>query len=228
MNHLALALPLLLLASSALGQETSSPRGPELSVGVGARASNFGAGALVDLRLRTRRELQLGVDVAAGRDWDAYVGGHASEEARRFDVGLQLLAPVWRRDEVTFSFGARAHLRRLAGAESASNLAEASSWAVGVDLATLVHAPLGARGMLRAGAVIPLGFEVAPEFHADTTGSAGALGTLGVAVSLTDHLALSLDVDAGGAFGADGDGMKFLARGVLALRVTPQGRWLRF
>lgn len=227
MKTLALVLPLL-MSSVALAQADPPSDAPAVAVGVGAHLSNFGAGALVDLRLRTARELQLGVDVSAGRDWDAFVGGHAVHDARRFEVGWHVLAPVWRRGSQTFSLGARVHTRRLASAESSSNLAEEASWAVGVDLRALLHAALGDRGMLRGGVVIPVGFEVEPTFHADTTGSAGALLTLGGAVALTDHLALSLDVDAGGAFGADGDGVKFLARGQLMLRVTPGGRWLRF
>ena len=225
-------LALLLIAAPALADEspeTTHSESPDVSVGVGARLSNFGAGGALDLRLRTRGEIQIGLDVAAGRDWDAYVGGYAAHDARRFDVGTSLLAPVWRQNDVTMSFGARAHLRRLASATSDSNLAPTASWAAGLDLALVLHAPLRERGMLRVGAVIPLGFEVSPEFHADTTGSAGGLLSLGGAVALTDHLALTLDVDAGGAFGADGDGMKFLARGMIALRFQPGARrWLRF
>lgn len=235
-----LLLLLLLAASPALADDppTSEPSdasrssdaaSTDLSIGVGARVSNFGAGGALDLRLRTASEIQLGLDVAAGRDWDAYVGGYATHDARRFDVGTSLLAPVWRRNDVTMSFGARAHLRRLASATSTSNLAPTASWAAGLDLALVLHAPVRERGMVRFGAVIPIGFEVSPEFHADTTGSAGGLLSLGGAVALTDHLALTVDVDAGGAFGADGDGMKFLARGTVALRFQPGARrWLRF
>jgi hypothetical protein len=246
MRTTASVLLLLLAASPALADDPptspvsqgapTSPTSPasqtpstDLSIGVGARVSNFGAGGALELRLRTASEIQIGVDASAGRDWDVFVGGYAGHDARRFDAGASLLAPVWRRDDVTMSIGARAYLRRLASATSTSNLAPASSWAAGLDLALLLHAPLRERGMLRVGAVIPVGFEVSPEFHADTTGSGGALLSLGGAVALSDHLALTIDVDAGGAFGANGDGMKFLARGTVALRFQPGARrWLRF
>ncbi|MCU0672838.1 MAG: hypothetical protein MUE69_08615 [Myxococcota bacterium] len=233
-------LLLLLAASPALADDpptsevsessrSSDAASPDVSIAVGARVSNFGAGGAVELRLRTASEIQVGVDASAGRDWDVFVGGHAAHDARRFDVGTSLLAPVWRRDDVTMSIGARAYLRRLASATSTSNLAPTSSWAAGLDLALLLHAPIRERGMLRVGAVVPIGFEVSPEFHADTTGSGGALLSLGGAVALSDHLALTVDVDAGGAFGANGDGMKLLARGTVALRFQPGARrWLRF
>jgi hypothetical protein len=223
-----------LSASAALAEEPSAPEtadvaSPDVSMAAGTRISNVGAGGALEFRLRTASELQFGVDVAAGRDWEAYLSGYAARDALRFELGASMLAPVWRRDDVTMSLGARGHLRHLADAASDSRFAPTASWAAGLDLALLLHAPIGERGMLRIGAVVPIGFELSPTFQMDNSGSGGALISLGGAVGISDHFAITLDVDAGGVFGADGDGMKFLARGTVALRYQPGARpWLRF
>jgi len=68
---------LLLAASPALADEPPTPptsptsdgastASPDVSIGVGARVSNFGAGGALELRLRTASELQVGVDASAG------------------------------------------------------------------------------------------------------------------------------------------------------------------
>ncbi len=234
------ALLVCLSASEASAQATQAETRSVVSSGVapsswdraassfalGARLSNFGAGAALDVRVRTAGETQLGLDLGLGRDWDVFVGGHAGHDALRLDAGLSVLTPIWRREQVSLSFGARAHVRRIDGASQTSALAQRASWAAGGDLLFVTHAGLSDRVVLRAGVVVPVVFELAPEVQPDIV---GALLSLGTAIALTEQLSLTLDADAGGVFGANGDGAKFLARGTVALRFQIGAqRWLRF
>lgn len=209
-----------------VAHERPAPATVAASFGAGARLSNFGAGGVVDVRLRVAREVQLGVDLALGRDWDVFVGGHAGHDALRFDGGASVLATMWRRDNVSMSFGARAHVRRFDGATQRSALAQRGSWAAGADLSVLMHAELSDRVVFRTGVVLPVVFELAPEVQPDMV---GGLLSLGAAVALAERVSLTLDMESGGVFGASGDGVKFLARGTMALRFQlGADRWLRF
>ena len=196
----------------------------DVALGALGHVSNEGEGALLDLRLRFPGGGQLGLDLGFGRARESWIAGFAADDARRTDLGLRFLAPLWEEGALRFSLGGRAGMRRLASAET--NAEESGSWAVNLELAALGHARLHRAVTWRAGVLVPFSLEVAPEVVNDVT---GALLTTGLALRLARGLQLTADLDAGGVFGADGDAGKFLARATVGLRFTPTADdWSRF
>lgn len=190
--------------------------GVDVALGALGHVSNEGEGAQLDLRLRFAGGGQLGLDLGFGRAHQSWIAGFAADDARRTDLGLRFLAPLWEEGALRFSLGGRAGVRRLAGAET--NAEESRSWAVNLELAALAHARLHRAVTWRAVVLVPFSLEVAPEVVNDVT---GALLTTGLALRLARGLQLTPDLDAGGVFGADGDAGKFLARATVGLRFTP-------
>lgn len=182
------------------------------SIGVLARASNFGEGALVDARWRAGAA-QVGVEGYVGREREAFIAGLAVEDALRIDVGALLMVQVWEHDISTFSLSLRAGMRRLQSAKGNDEVD--SSWAVRAELGALFHHDVHERVVLRTGVLVPLLFQVDPEFSNDIN---GGLITGGFAVQVHNNLHLTADLDLGGIFGADGDAGKFIARGTVGLR----------
>lgn len=188
----------------------------DASVGVSARADNFGQGGLVDARLRIGAN-QLGLDVYAGHERKAFISGFAVEDALRVDVHLRGLWQVWQQGPARFSLLTRAGARSFSAATG--NAPESASWAVSAEMGALVHADVHPRAVARFGVLVPLLFQLDPAFSNDVN---GALLSLGIAVALRDQLLLTANLNSGGIFGADGDAGKFLVQGTLGVRWAPK------
>ncbi|MEM9069211.1 MAG: hypothetical protein AAGE52_11925 [Myxococcota bacterium] len=201
----------LLAANSALA---------DVSLGAGGQITNFGGLGLVDVRGRWGNTQLIG-EVGFGREREAFVSGFVVDDALRIDARAGILSRVWSQDRTSFSILALAGVRGFFSGEG--NAPDTDSWAIQAELGALVHRDVHDRATLRVGILVPLVFQVDPEFSNDMNGT---LLSGGLALHFGEvHVVANLDL--GGIFGADGDAGKFLARGTLNLRWAPSN-WRHF
>lgn len=217
-----------LLAAGCLGALFPDPAAadePVFALGAYATADNFAATGGLEGRLRLPRA-QLSLRAEGGRARSAYVAGHATEDAAVSRVTLETRLAAGRIGSARFGLHLSAGGRFTRGGEG--NAPEGNGRALELGLGLVATMPVGPRGAVRAGVLVPFSLEIAPEVVNDMQ---GALLTVGGGVALTDRLWLHGQIDTGGIFGADGDAGKFLFRGTLAIRGlfgSTTDQWLAF
>ncbi len=185
---------------------------PAYALGTYATADNFAATGGVEGRLRLPRA-QLSLRAEGGRARAAYVAGFATDDAALTRVTFETRLAAGSVGRARFGVHLSAGGRFTRGGEG--NAPDGVGRAVEVGVGLVATLPVGARGAVRGGVLVPFSLEISPEVVNDMQ---GALLTLGGAVALTDRLWLQGQIDTGGIFGSDGDAGKFLFRGTLAIR----------
>ena len=215
----ALGLAALLSPTQARADE------PSFSLGAYGTADNFAATGGLEGRLRLPRA-QLALRAEGGRARAAYVAGHATEDATLTRLTLETRIAAGSIGPARFGLHLSGGARFTTGGEG--NASDGNGRAIEIGLGFIATMPVGTRGAVRAGVLVPFSIEIAPEVVNDVQ---GALLTLGGGVALSDRLWLHGQIDTGGIFGADGDAGKFLFRGTLAIRGlfgSTTDHWLAF
>lgn len=170
----------------------------------------------LDGRYRFGSGVQLGL-VGSGRVLSkAYFGGQKVEGAAAGQADALLLVPL------RIAAPLELDLRLTSGLRYAADLGDDSgahddAWRSVTELGCIAHVRLGARQLLRAGVILGFELELQPTQElADQT----QLLTLGLGHAITPSTLLYAQVDAGGAYGFDGDNGKALIRGAFGLRFS--------
>jgi hypothetical protein len=177
--------------------------------------SEAGGGLALDARLRFRNGIQLGLALSEQALGVAYLSGAAAEGLSATDGSVVALFPLVLAAplelDLRVSTGVR-YLHDLGVLETPYRDALRST----TEIAFLAHVRLGARFLLRAGAIVGVDLQVDPGVDlADQS----QLLTLGLGCSIGPNLLLYGNVDVGGTYGFDGDNGKAVTRGALGFRV---------
>ena len=202
-----------LVCAPARAAEAETPS--SWRAGAAALFDNTGGGLALDGRYRFGSGAQLGL-MGSGRALSkAYFGGQKVEGAAAGQADALLLVPL-RRAALELDLRLTSGLRYAADLGDDS-LAPDDAWRSVTELGCIAHVRLGARQLLRAGVILGFELELQPTQElADQT----QLLSLGWGHAITPSTLLYGQVDAGGAYGFDGDNGKALIRGAFGLRLS--------
>ena len=184
-----------------------------LSLGDGGAGSNLRGGGRFEYRYRWSNDAQLGLRVGLFAVDAPFIEGFRGRDALETEVLALSNFQLLRGDS------AGIHLRLLAGARflaDAADAPESSSTQVGAVPAWIASIHLNPSISVRTGVVFPVWLEVDPS--ADIAELATLL-TVGVDWAFSPSLSLYADVETGGSFGFDGNGLKYVAEGTTGLRI---------
>ena len=199
-------------AEAADGTQQAS-EGTAHAATVSARGSELGFGAKLGYRARFRRGLGLGLEVEGLYDPEAVLGGHVTERNGFINARVPVFFPMLRSDRLTMALLVAPGVR--VGLAGEPGFGPDRSVAATLETGVFAYLHVSRRFTWMLGVDIPLAVQVDPITDVSEIGTLIATGPV---VTLTPQLNLYATVDAGGLFGSDGDGGKFLLRGTAGVR----------
>jgi hypothetical protein len=193
----------------------ASPEGPPTegnAVHAGLRTGNAGHGVQLGYRHRTRRRFAFGLDAESVYLLDAYIGGFAVERDLRIAARVPLQFAVHDGPRLTMALTTAPGVRWTRSFDDAAP--ERTSIGITADFGAFayLHQP---RFSWMAGIDNSASVQVVPIRDVDLWAN---LLTTGPIVPVTEHLHWFATIEAGGAFGSNGDAGKFFLRGTTGLR----------
>lgn len=204
------------MLASAFLFSSMAQAAPSASVGAGLTASSAGPSASVAGRLGLDSGFQLGLLVQGQQVSTAFIDGWPVTDGTAVNAQIGATVPLVRAEPV------RVDVEVVSGARSL--------WATETDapddrsLILIADVSPVATVALRDGLAARLGWVQLTHLQLQPGPGLDAQGSLvrgGLVIAPTDSLQLALDAQAGGVFGFDGDGGKFLAQAGAQLRWVP-------
>lgn len=195
----------------------------------GLRAGNTGYGGLVGVRRRFRRGIGLGVEVESVFTPDAVIGGYATEDNLVLAARAPMFFPVYRSRQLTMALTFAPGLYYTQSfTEGPTPRTPSQGLSITVDAGVFAYIRATPHLTWVAGVENPFGVQVEPIVDLSKIGT---LLVTGPVVPINDRMSWFATLEAGGVFGSNGDGGKFLVRGTTGLRVvfgTSARQWRAF
>ncbi|MEM7155841.1 MAG: hypothetical protein AAF799_23525 [Myxococcota bacterium] len=193
------------------------------------RTGNTGYGGLLGFRRRLRHGIGVGVEVEGVFTPDAVIGGYATEDNVVLAARAPLFFPVHRSRRLTMAltFAPGVYFTRSL-TEGPTPRTPSQGLSITADAGVFAYIHASPRLTWVAGIDTPLGVQVDPIVDISKIGT---LLVTGPVVPIGDRMSWFATLEAGGVFGSNGDGGKFLVRGTTGLRVvfgTSARQWRAF
>jgi hypothetical protein len=180
---------------------------------LGGAYSNVDAAAILGYRLRLSGGLQLGAEVRYAPSRRSYIDGFATTGGAGRYGTLRALVPLASSGPLELGLGTTLGVRSLA-VDTTTGL-DKSSLAFTSEIGPGAHLQLTRGLTLRAGWLQVTNLQTRPNTALDALGQ---VLLLGATAPVTDTVQLYADFETGGLFGYDGDGGKYLTRGIVGAR----------
>jgi len=190
--------------------------GPSVSLGAAATAATTGATGSVGGRVGWDSGMQLGLSGSSHLVRVAFIDGYEVSDGVAFTGATDLTLPLLRSGDLRLDVELESGVRWLVATETSAPTDR--SLVVLADVAPMATVDLSEAIGLRVGWVLLHHLQVRPGFALDAQGS---LLRFGLVTAPSPDLQVVLDGQAGGVFGFDGDGGKFLAQAAVGLRWVP-------
>lgn len=186
------------------------------AVGLAAGVSNVDASLTGAYRLGLAGGWQLGIETTLSRKREAYISGRQLDQGTAVYGTTLGMIPLVQRGPLSMHLRLGAGLRRLEG--KGPQAPRDTSLALTTELGPVANLTVTPGFTVRTGFLNVLNLQL------DPTGDIDALGQVlffGVNKALGTSMQIHADLETGGLFGYDGDGGKYLVRGLIGLRYVP-------
>jgi hypothetical protein len=220
LNATLLAGLLLCGAAPALAEEPSTLHAFNLA----GAYSNVDSAAILGYRLRLSNGLQLGAEVRYAPSRRSYIDGFATTGGAARYGTLRALVPLASSGPLELGLGTTLGVRALSVDTTPGP--DRDSLALTSEIGPVAHLRLTRGLTLRAGWLQVTTLQTRPNTAVDALGQ---VLLLGATAPVTDTVQLYADFETGGLFGYDGDGGKYLTRGLIGARWVLGGaarRWM--